>query len=355
MSGFRLVLIAAAVAFASGVVSGVSAQEPPLQPSSAAAPGSEPPSPEPVQTVPAPAAPQEGQPAAPQGAQPAAPGGAQSAPAQGNAAPGPSPGPPPAPAQPASGYPPPGQAPPGYYGYPYPPPAYPPPGQGYPPPAPGQAYPPVVPPAPDRTKNFHDGFYLRLGIGAGYLSDSVVADDDLQYTLKGGAMALEVAFGGTPSPGIVIGGGLYQTSVFSPSVDEYELAGVSLDADYESDSADLVLIALLVDAYINPRGGFHLQGGIGPAVMVVGAADDCSQASYFNGCLSLDEQEADGLGLMLGVGYELWAGEQWGVGVLGRLVYASVSSDVQTSLSPEQVEVSHSVIAPALLFSATLH
>jgi hypothetical protein len=220
---------------------------------------------------------------------------------------------------------------------------------------PGPAYPPAVPPGPDRTTNFHDGFYLRLGIGAGYLSDSVVADDDLQYTLKGGAMALEVAFGGTPSPGIVIGGGIYQTSVFSPSVDGYEAAGVSLDADYESDSADLTLVALLVDAYINPRGGFHLQGGIGPALMVVGAADDCSQASYFNGCLSLEEQEADGLGLMLGVGYEVWAGEQWGVGALGRLVYASVSSDVQTSLDAQPVEVSHSVIAPALLFSATLH
>jgi hypothetical protein len=176
-----------------------------------------------------------------------------------------------------------------------------------------------------------------------------------RHHLAGAAAALEVALGGTPSPGIVIGGGVYQSMVFSPRVDEYQLGGATLQADYESDSADLVLVAFFLDAYLDPRGGFHVQAGVGPARMVVGAADDCSQLESFGGCLSLAGQEVDGLGLMLGVGYEIWAEEQWGVGLLGRLLYAAVSGDAEASFSAQEVEVDHSVVAPALLFSATLH
>jgi len=55
--------------------------------------------------------------------------------------------------------------------------------------------------------------------------------------------------------------------------------------------------------------------------------------------------------MTLGGGYEWWVGEQWGIGVLGRLTYASLTwtSDSNT------IETRHGVVVPAVLFTATYH
>ena len=113
--------------------------------------------------------------------------------------------------QPGYGQPQPGYGQPGYGqpqpGYGQPQPGYGQPQGGYPPPG----YPPPgYAPGEDETVHFHDGFYFRFGLGLGFLNitskpdEDVPGDPELKTTGTGGAV--EIALGGTPTPGLVIGG-----------------------------------------------------------------------------------------------------------------------------------------------------
>ncbi len=66
-----------------------------------------------------------------------------------------------------------------------------------------------------------------------------------------------------------------------------------------------------------------------------------------------DDERPDGLGLSAGIGYEWWVGEQWGVGVLGKVIYASTKLEDRVGTS--NVDITYTSLAPALLFTATLH
>ena len=51
---------------------------------------------------------------------------------------------------------------------------------------------------------------------------------------------------------------------------------------------------------------------------------------------------------MLGVGYEWWVGDEWSLGLLGRISYGSMSGSDDRGVS-----WTHTTYAPALLLSAT--
>ncbi len=141
----------------------------------------------------------------------------------------------------------------------------------------------------------HDGFYMRLGVGAAALAGEVGAVE-----LGGAGLATEFALGGTVAPGLVVGGGSYP--VFVPTT-SYEFA---TGEKQDGDGTTVALIGPFVDYYINPAGGLHVQGSLGLNSSALKAPSEL-------------EQSGVGLGLMLGVGYEWWVGEQWSMGVLGRL------------------------------------
>jgi len=252
--------------------------------------------------------------------------------------------PPAAPAPP----PPPGYAPPPGYGPPPGAPAQPPaPGYGPPPvygPPPGQAPPgyappyAYAPPPPDPTVHNHDGFYMRLSIGGGYLSDSVSLDPALlgDMSISGGAVVLDFLLGGTPAPGLVLGGGILGASVPNPKVEIGDVSGSS------DSTVTLSMLGGFADWYPSPRDGFHLQGFVG--FSTIGAQDSSGNTSTNNPV---------GIGLALAVGQEWWVGEQWSIGVLGRLMYANMSvSESNLGLSLTETD---SVIVPGVLFTATLH
>ncbi|MBX3128238.1 MAG: hypothetical protein KF718_16055 [Polyangiaceae bacterium] len=248
----------------------------------------------------------------------------------------PPPPPPPPPAQPAPGYgqpPPPGQPPPGYG---QPPPGY----HGPPPhgPPPGYYAPPPPPPA-DPTVHFHDGFYLQFGLGLGSMSTSATIDpapsNPPDVSITGMGVAGQFLLGGTPAPGFVIGGGSMGFSAPRAKLKE-DGQEVALD----DETFNLSMLGLFVDYYFDPTQGFHLQALIGFAQ------------------LSSDDSDADenptGVGLSLGLGYEWWVGEQWGLGVLGKLMYASTSVDVDL-VTGGTGSIKYQTLVPALLLTATLH
>ena len=359
----RTVPIGAAAVFVVTLVFSAAAQQPPPTDQTQPAP-----LPEPLQPPAAAPAPGTSAPA-PAPSDPAQPPGGQPAPAP--VQPG---------AQPGQGYPPPAQGypPPGYAypppGYGYPPPAYgyPPSGYGYPPP--GGAYeqpPPPPPPGPDLTIHRHDGFYLRLAMGGTYVWDSVRIDDrNMKFSMRGGGLAMEVAVGGTPAPGVVIGGGLYMSTATALNVTEVKQYGDEVEgASGDFDATGYTLLGPLVDVFLDPTGGFHVQAAFGLGYITLGAGESCFRSTdqygvAVNDCRETEDSSYGGLGLMLGTGYEFWVGEQWGVGALARLVYISASSDNDQGEGDVDVvpfggggeaEWDHSAIMPSLMFSATMH
>lgn len=202
--------------------------------------------------------------------------------------------------------------------------------------------------------HLHDGFYLRMGIGIGGVTGSgePKGADSSGASAKSdfvGVAALgELALGGAVLPGVVLGVGTYNAIVPSLTV----TAG---GEDYESNGA-LESIGPFVDLYPNAMQGFHLQAAITYAVIAVSESKSKTRAvfngetyDYVSSSVPADDYSGGGFGLMAGIGYEWWVGEQWGVGILARLQYASAT------LKPAAngPEVSASLIVPGALFTAT--
>ncbi|MFW5739308.1 MAG: outer membrane beta-barrel protein, partial [Myxococcota bacterium] len=138
-------------------------------------------------------------------------------------------------------------------------------------------------------------------------------------------------------PGLVIGGAISGVSVTEPDY-EAKRNGETTDGTLEDTTVTQSNIGLLIDYYFDPEGGFHMQGLLGLGVLAV---------EYDNE--DIDDRSATGPSLALGLGYEGWVGEQWGIGGLFRLTAAALTED------EDDVKLNHSVLTPAILFTATHH
>lgn len=224
------------------------------------------------------------------------------------------------------------------------------------PPPPSYAY---VPPPPPKTKKekkhgvyTHDGFYLRMGIGVGaVVLGNAGADDDT--TLSTGGAAIEFGMGGTVGNGFVIGGRLMG------------VGGQSLELESPEGSTNVPggltysTVQLFADWYVDPESGLHIEGALGPVGLsydpTVGEDDD-----YRND----DDETIDGFGGSLGVGWEGWIGEQWSLGGMFRLNWATFAGDVSAS-SDDRVLNSTAfgdgdtgriiAVAPMLMLTGTFH
>jgi hypothetical protein len=203
------------------------------------------------------------------------------------------------------------------------------------------------PPVPSRGVEMHDGFYFRAGLGLGGLMGKLTDEEDEELSLSGFSVLSELAFGGTPVPGVVIGGGIYTGNV-STTTYEVDLDGggsVSIDGS----SSTVGLIAPFVDVYPNPEQGLHFGGAIGLGVVTADEGDD-DDDFYF----PPDKYSGVGLGLMAQAGYEAWVADQWSIGGVARLLF------VRATLKPEDddvegMDVKASVFVPGVLFTATYH
>lgn len=249
--------------------------------------------------------------------------------------------PPPAPAPTAA--PPAAVAPPGAP----PAPAYaPPPGAyvapAYPPSAgpPGVyvATPPTAPAAPREEDepgyHLHDGFYLRMALGVGWLSLGLDADADA--TLKGAGGGVALMLGGTPVDGLVIGGGVFSVSADEPRV---EVGGKSSDL---SGQASLAVIGPFVDGYFDPKGGLHVGGAVGLATTKVEDDDSTFDAKPYNGA-----------GLALFAGYDAWVSANWSLGGMLSVVAARGTRDIESG--GETREEKSRAYGVSILFSGLHH
>ncbi len=179
--------------------------------------------------------------------------------------------------------------------------------------------------------HFHDGFFFQLALGVGAFSDSI-KDGDLEATASGTAFTGGLLLGGTPSPGLVVGGGTAGAYVSSVKL---ESGGNTVEPD------DFVLNAGVfgpfIDYYFDPTSGLHLHGMIGFGNMTASGAD------------ANEDFVATGPGAVVGIGYEGWIGEQWGLGGLLRVMYLSLN------YSEGNDDEDHTVVVPGLLLTVTHH
>jgi len=207
-----------------------------------------------------------------------------------------------------------------------------------------QPPPPVV--APDPTVHRHDGFYLRAGLGPSvFWGQATPAFGDV--SARGLGLAFDIAIGGTPAAGVVIGGTI--TTSFSGTV-HWSGDGVRQTTERSSVNGaegQISLIGVFVDYYPDPAGGFHVMGALG-----IGAMNFESDT----GRQFPPEKwaSAGAGGGVLGAGYEFWIGKQWSLGGVARVLYVRGDLEGARNTSADGT-FSAQAIAPGILFSATLH
>lgn len=194
----------------------------------------------------------------------------------------------------------------------------------------------VLPSAALAEPRLHDGLFvqLSLGFGPGWLNEEakdpsavvVLGSDEVAMSAVTGMF--EVLVGGTPVPGLVLGGALTGHSMVNPTM---EVDGEKLET--EDTSVGISQLSLFANWYPDPRQGFYLHGSVGYGSATV-TVDDVTY-----------DVESDGLVLGAGLGYDFWVGDEWSVGPQFRFTYAPLDSDA----------VSDTFISPILAFTATYH
>lgn len=194
---------------------------------------------------------------------------------------------------------------------------------------------PPPPPARARTYHVHDGFYLRMSLGGGYIGSTVSQSGTADTTLSGGGGAFDLMIGGTPAPGVVIGGALLGNTAPNPS---YEIDGKQADVNAQLSFA---VIGPFIDGFPDPKGGFHVGGTLGFAGLAL--EDNLlggNQTTAFSG-----------YGAGVWVGYAAWIAPQWSLGGMLRLTGAR-TMHAASGTEPKQNANARAI---TILFTALYH
>ncbi|HEY3255168.1 MAG TPA: hypothetical protein VGJ91_14510, partial [Polyangiaceae bacterium] len=181
--------------------------------------------------------------------------------------------------------------------------------------------------------HLHDGFYLRMALGLG-LAGALVSSDSKSvgdYSFGGGAGAFDLWLGGTPTPGLAMGGAL---SGFGLNSSHRSVDGNRVSSDVTGSTG---LLGFFVDVFPDPERGLHFGGALGFAS---GMAEVKDSGRKFEG---------GGLGLEAWGGYEFWVAPQWSLGGMLRFM-GSLTREEQ-----DNVAYQASLGAVTLSFTALYH
>ena len=177
----------------------------------------------------------------------------------------------------------------------------------------------------------HDGFMLRLTLGLGYGSstEEIPTLGDIELSGASGFFSLDL--GGALVDNLVLHGRLSDMVVASPTL--------SINGSEEFETGDDVsltfyLLGAGLTYYLMPA-NVYFTGVVGIA-----------KASADNG--STESSTKAGFGLEGDIGKEWWVSDNWGIGLAGRITFASVPDEVVTNDSTTLQALGFGV-----LFSAT--
>ena len=156
---------------------------------------------------------------------------------------------------------------------------------------------------------------------------------DSDFTLSSGAFGFDIALGGSPADGVVIGG-MFQFNLGNPSY-SYDLA--AQQNSQKHDQRSLGAIGPFVDWFPDPHGGGHIGALIGSA----------STIDYYD----QNNQRTRSSGFAAGLfgGYDFWIGEQWSAGVLLRATYYGMTGSGDNDIT-EDLKLYNVALMGTLLF-----
>jgi len=176
----------------------------------------------------------------------------------------------------------------------------------------------------------HQGFYMRLDVGLGYLSASeTYAGATDEYS--GAGVSYGVAFGGAIVPNLILFGELFATTAINADVrvPGYAVAPTGWD---------------LTMWGIGPGVAYYVQ----PINLYLSGSLAFSQITFSDTDTGVEIDDTDiGVGLNFMLGKEWWVTPDWGLGLAGQLHVARMDSQ-GTGYNARM-----KAVAFALIFSAT--
>ncbi len=148
----------------------------------------------------------------------------------------------------------------------------------------------------ERSDYVHNGFYLRINVGAGILNTTLRdTKADRSANATSFALGTDLLVGGSPSAGFALGGGVVTDMGFT-----YDFDG--------NRGGPLIqgLVGPFFDAHPNNKDGWHL------GVLLGGAGGSISTDALSSGLF--------GGGATAWGGYDIWAAPEWSVGFNLRIM-----------------------------------
>jgi hypothetical protein len=180
-------------------------------------------------------------------------------------------------------------------------------------------------PAPEDPGHIHEGFYLRLGLGIGWLRTASSFEGTVagrpaseaigELTYAGHGLAVDAGIGGSIAPGIVLGYGFAWQIADDPTLQVENTLG----SDGETEQRDPLgawIHGLLIDVFPDPRGNLEFGALLGVGIVGTGDADESST----------------GIAGQIWGGYGIWAAKQASLVALLRLSIARTTSESTTSV-----------------------
>ncbi len=176
-----------------------------------------------------------------------------------------------------------------------------------------------TPPAQADAPRHHDGFFLRVGVGAGGLSAEREGRISLGTSsfyagtsnIAGGGGAFELSMGGALRPGLVLAGTFASQQVGKPVL-EQDGRERKLEGPFT-----FALLGIALDWYPEPGGGFHVGG----AASIAGAWVKSPQPAF------TEYLGGGGGALSAHLGYSFWVSPQWSLGALLRVAGARLHGE----------------------------
>ncbi|WP_228557558.1 MULTISPECIES: outer membrane beta-barrel protein [unclassified Myxococcus] len=182
--------------------------------------------------------------------------------------------------------------------------------------------------AQEYDEHAHDGFYLRLQVGGGYLR-AKATDISPELVVKGGGANINAELGFALVNNFILYAKFYGASAPNPSL---QVGDLTVEGQNENLSENFGAVGLGVTYYIMPA-NVYLSGALTYTQLSV--TDDGEKVA-----------ESDiGGGLHLGVGKEWWVSKNWGLGIGAELALGRIRNESNSD--------SWNVTNVSLVFSAT--